>query len=57
MSYAEAKAIAMLRLELRACWERADRAGAGEALAQLSMRAGTDCELVAEVRRWNVKLG
>lgn len=56
MSYADAKAIALLRLELRACWERSDRAGAAAALAQLTQRIGNDNELAAEVRRWNVKL-
>lgn len=56
MSYAEAKHIALLRLELRACWERRDREGAGVALAQLASAAGNDNELVAEVRRWSVKL-
>jgi hypothetical protein len=56
MSYAEAKEIALLRLELRACWERTDRPGAARALAQLTQRIGNDNELAAEVRRWNVKL-
>jgi hypothetical protein len=56
MSYAEAKEIALLRLELRACWERTDRMGAAKALAQLTQRIGNDNELAAEVRRWNVKL-
>jgi hypothetical protein len=56
MSYAEAKMIAMLRLELRACWERRDRQGAGVALARLVQVAGNDNELVAEVRRWTIKL-
>jgi hypothetical protein len=56
MSYAEAKQIAHLRLELRACWERDDRAGAELALAQLTKVAGNDNELVGEVRRWTVKL-
>jgi hypothetical protein len=56
MSYAEAKEIAMLRLELRACWERGDAAGAGAALVRLGQRAGNDNELSAEVRRWRVKL-
>jgi hypothetical protein len=56
MSYAEAKQIALLRLELRACWERLDRAGAGTALAKLLHAAGNDDELCAEVRRWMVKL-
>ncbi|MEO8553067.1 MAG: hypothetical protein ABI678_24005 [Kofleriaceae bacterium] len=56
MSYAEAKEIALLRLELRACWERTDRTGAALALAQLTQRVGNDNELAAEVRRWRVKL-
>ncbi len=56
MSYAEAKAIALLRLELRACWERSDHPGARSALAQLTKRVGNDNELAAEIRRWNVKL-
>ncbi len=56
MSYAEAKEIAMLRLELRACWERHDRAAAMVALASLVNRVGNDNELAAEVRRWTVKL-
>jgi hypothetical protein len=56
MSYAEAKQIALLRLELRACYERDDRAAAGMALARLGQVAGNDNELVAEVRRWAAKL-
>ncbi|MDB4954635.1 MAG: hypothetical protein JWO36_2204 [Myxococcales bacterium] len=56
MSYAEAKQIALLRLELRACWERQDRAGAAIVLAQLTQVVGNDNELAAEVRRWTVKL-
>ena len=56
MSYAEAKQIALLRLELRACWERRDHDGAGAALARLVQAAGNDNELVAEVRRWTYKL-
>ncbi len=56
MSYAEAKRIALLRIDLRACWERDDRAGAGLALAQLTTAAGNDNELTAECRRWTVKL-
>ena len=56
MSYAEAKEIALLRLELRACWEKGDAAGAVAALARLGQRAGNDNELAAEVRRWAVKL-
>lgn len=56
MSYAQAKEIALLRLELRARWNAGDRAGAGAALARLTQVAGTDHELVAEIRRWMVKL-
>ncbi len=56
MSYADAKAIALLRLELRACWERSDQVGARSALAQLTQRVGNDNELAAEIRRWNIKL-
>lgn len=56
MSYAEAKQIALLRLELRTCWESHDYAGAGVALARLSQVAGNDNELTAEVRRWAIKL-
>jgi len=56
MSYAEAKQIALLRLELRACWDRHDRDGAGVALAQLTKVVGNDNELAAEVRRWAFKL-
>lgn len=52
MSYAEAKEIALLRLELRACWDRADRAGARAALTRLAQLAGDDGELAAELRRW-----
>ncbi|MEO6771979.1 MAG: hypothetical protein ABI467_03040 [Kofleriaceae bacterium] len=56
MSYAEAKEIALLRLELRACWERSDHVAATRALAQLTQRVGNDNELAAEVRRWTFKL-
>jgi hypothetical protein len=56
MSYAEAKEIALLRLELRRCWERSDHAAAGAALARLVVAAGNDNELRAETRRWAVKL-
>jgi len=52
MSYAEAKEIALLRLELRACWDRHDRTGALAALNRMAQVAGNDNELVAEVRRW-----
>jgi hypothetical protein len=56
MSYAEAKQIAMLRLELRACWERHDHDAASEVLARLVQVVGNDNELAAEVRRWELKL-
>lgn len=56
MSYAEAKEIALLRLELRACWERRDAEGAAFALSRLTQVAGNDNELAAEVRRWRCKL-
>ena len=56
MSYAEAKEIALLRQQLRACWDLSDRAGAAAILAQLAMKAANDHELAAEVRRWSVKL-
>jgi hypothetical protein len=51
MSYAEAKEIALLRLELRACWERHDRSGARAALERMAQVARNDNELAAEVRR------
>lgn len=56
MSYADAKEIALLRLELRTCWEMGDKASATAALARLSQRVGNDNELAAEVRRWSFKL-
>lgn len=59
MSYAEAKQIALLRLELRTCWERADYAGATVALAalqQIARTADNDNELSGEVKRWACKL-
>ena len=56
MSYAEAKQIALLRLELRSCWERHDYTGAGVALAKLALISGTDHDLEGEVRRWTFKL-
>jgi hypothetical protein len=56
MSYAEAKQIALLRLELRSCWDRQDAEGAGAALSRLSQVVGNDNELAAEVRRWRCKL-
>jgi len=57
MSYAQAKEIALLRLELRASWSTGDRVAAGAALARLMQMAGNDHELAAEVRRWRIKLG
>ncbi|HUS33337.1 MAG TPA: hypothetical protein VMZ53_32765 [Kofleriaceae bacterium] len=59
MSYAEAKQIALLRVELRTCWENQDYAGAGVALARLTavaVGAENDNELNAEVKRWAFKL-
>lgn len=56
MSYAEAKQIALLRLELRTCWDRHDYPAAGVALARLSQVVGNDNELAAEVKRWAIKL-
>lgn len=57
MSYAEAKEIALLRLELRASFRSGDRVAADAALARLTQMAGNDDELAAEVRRWRIKLG
>jgi hypothetical protein len=60
MSYAQAKQIALLRLELRASCAAGDRVAAGAALARLTEVAGADGadgELVAEIRRWSIKLG
>jgi hypothetical protein len=48
--------IVMIRLELRACYERDDRAGAERALARLLERAGDDDRLTAEIQRWRFKL-
>lgn len=56
ISYAEAKEIALLRLELRACWDSGDRAGATRALMRLRQIAGDDSELAAEARRWAYRL-
>lgn len=53
MSYDDAKQIALLRIELRACLDRGDRAGAHAALAKLARFAGNDNELAAELRRWS----
>ena len=55
MSYAEAKEIALLRLELRACWDNGDRAGANLALTRLWQVVGNDNDLAAEARRWACK--
>jgi hypothetical protein len=52
MSYAEAKEIALLRLELRACWDREDRVGGRASAMRLAQVAGNDNELAAEARRW-----
>lgn len=57
MSYAEAKEIALLRLELRASCAAGDRVAAGVALARLTQMAGNDNDLSAEIRRWMIKLG
>jgi len=57
MSYAEAKEIALLRIELRACWDRHDRQGALLALDRMAAVAGSDSELTAEVRRWAFRFG
>ena len=57
MSYAEAKEIALLRLELRACWDRADRIGGRASAMRLAQVAGNDNELVAEARRWASRFG
>ena len=56
MSYAQAKQIALLRLELRDSWELHDHDRAARALAQLVDVVGNDNELAAEVRRWTYKL-
>jgi len=56
MSYAEAKEIALARIELRRTWSLGDRAAAGAALARLIQSADLDDELAAEVLRWRVKL-
>lgn len=55
MSYAEAKEIALLRQELRACWELRDHQRARLALARMAQVAGNDNELGAEVRRWALR--
>ncbi len=56
MSYAEAKQIADLRQELRACWDRGDLTGAVGALARLTECAIGNHELSAEVKRWTFRL-
>ncbi len=56
MTYAEAKEIALLRLQLRACWAANDRTGAATALERLVAIAANDRELAAETRRWQSKL-
>jgi hypothetical protein len=55
MSYAEAKEIALLRQELRACWERSDNIAGRSLLDRLTRLAGTDHELTAEIRRWSCR--
>ena len=69
MSYAEAKEIALLRFDLRACWQRGDRTAASAVLARLRAaaeklaRSGAPdhaaapdgAELGAEIRRWAVR--
>lgn len=55
-SYAEAKEIALARIELRESFRIGDRAAAGAALARLVEVAHDDDELAAEVRRWRIKL-
>jgi len=57
MSYAEAKEIALARIDLRESFRIGDRAAAGAALARLVEVARDDGELAAEVRRWKIKLG
>jgi hypothetical protein len=56
MRYAEAKEIALARIELRESFRIGDRAAAGAALARLVEVAHDDHELAAEVRRWKIKL-
>ena len=52
MSYADAKEIALLRQQLRACLNTCDRETALPFVARLRHVAGNDNELVAEARRW-----
>jgi hypothetical protein len=56
MSYAEAKQIADLRQELRACWDKRDFTGAVVALARLTQCSTDNYELSAEVKRWAFRL-
>jgi hypothetical protein len=56
MSYAEAKEIALVRIQLRESWSIGDRAAAGAALARLVQMSRDDNELAAEIRRWKIKL-
>lgn len=56
MSYAEAKEIALARIELRESFRIGDRVAASAALARLVRIAHEDDELAAEIRRWRVKL-
>lgn len=56
MSYAEAKQIALLRQDLRACWDKGDVTGAIVALARLTQLSVNDYELTAEVKRWAFRL-
>ena len=56
MSYAEAKEIALVRIQLRESWSIGDRAAAGAALARLVQMSHDDSELAAEIRRWKIKL-
>ena len=56
MSYANAKEIALARIELRTCWSSGDRAAAGAALVRFAEVAHDDAELAAEIRRWRIKL-
>ena len=56
MSYAEAKQIALLRQDLRACWDKGDYTGAVVALARRTQLAVNDYELSAEVKRWAFRL-
>jgi hypothetical protein len=57
MSYADAKQIALARLELRASWSTGDRAATAAALARLAEVGRDDAEVAAEIRRWKFKLG